>query len=154
MVTLVFSSLDYCNSLLAGASQGQLRRLQRLQNVAARIVARPPKMTRIAPILQRLHWLPVHHRIAHKILCTVYKCISREAPEYLRDLLEEYRPSLNLRSATKGLLTIPKARLRGYGDRSFSVIGPTLWNRENETVRKSPSLKIFKRQVKTRLFRT
>ena len=40
VITLVCSLLDYCNSLMAGATQGQLQRLQRLQNIGARIVAR------------------------------------------------------------------------------------------------------------------
>ena len=41
VLALVISRLDYCNTLLAGASQHQLEKLQRVQNRAARLVVRP-----------------------------------------------------------------------------------------------------------------
>lgn len=37
---LVTSKLDYCNSLMYGLSEAQLRKLQRVQNTAARIITR------------------------------------------------------------------------------------------------------------------
>ena len=146
------SLLDYCNSLLAGATQGQIQRLQRLQNICARIVVRPPKMAQISPILRDLHWLPVQRRIEHKVLCSVYNCISGAAPSYLRELLEDYNPSRNLRSATKKLMCVPHRRLNNYGCRSFSFVGPSYWNNIPEPLRKSPKLSLFKRGLKTYLF--
>ena len=73
VLALVVSRLDYCNALLAGASQHQLEKLQRLQNRAARLVARPHTPSggavHVTPILQRLHWLPVRQRVLQS-LCT------------------------------------------------------------------------------------
>ena len=36
--TLILSRLDYCNSLYAGCTQSTLRRLQRVQDCAARLL--------------------------------------------------------------------------------------------------------------------
>jgi len=50
---------DYCNSLLYGMSDG-LRRLQLLQNAAARLVSGACWRDHIIrPVLQQLHWPPV-----------------------------------------------------------------------------------------------
>jgi len=51
--------LDYCNSVLYGISDGLLRRLQSVQNAAARLVSGARRRDHITPVLQQLHWLPV-----------------------------------------------------------------------------------------------
>ena len=63
---LVTSRLDSCNSLLYGLPEKDLAKLQRIQNIAARLICRVPPSHHITPILQNLHWLPVNiasHRL-------------------------------------------------------------------------------------------
>ena len=60
---LITSRLDYCNSLLYGIPDNKLCRLQRIQNIAARITSRCSKHCHITPVLKELHWLPVKIRI-------------------------------------------------------------------------------------------
>ena len=79
-------------------------------------------------MLQSLHWLPVSERIDFKILCLTYKCLHDQAPNYLQELIQLYKPSHDLRSCSKGLLKIPDTHLKMYGDRSFAKAAPTLWN--------------------------
>jgi hypothetical protein len=59
----VSSKLDQCNSLLYGLPSKQLKKLQRVQNAAARVVTKVRKFDHISPILHSLHWLPVEARI-------------------------------------------------------------------------------------------
>ena len=68
--------LDYCNSLLFGISDGLLRRLQSVQNAAARLVTGARRCDHITPVLRQLHWLPVRQRVVFKIAGLV-ACISR-----------------------------------------------------------------------------
>jgi len=124
----VTSRLDYCNSLYCGLEQRSLRRLQGVQNAAARFLTGKRKRDQITPVLASLHWLPVSFRVQFKILLIVFKCLTNTAPPYLSDMLYSYTPARALRSADQLLLTVPKTRLITRGDRAFSVVGPRLWN--------------------------
>ena len=84
--TLVLSQVDYCNSLLLGISQYNLKKLQRIQNMGAQIIHRSSKYDRIIPLLQELHWLMIDDRITYKIAVIMYKCVNGTAPKYLADL--------------------------------------------------------------------
>ena len=90
---LVFSRIDYCNALLLGATEYDLTRLQRLQNRAARLIFLVGRDTPSAPLLRRLHWLPIRKRIEFKILTIVYKCVYAQAPEYLQNLITLNKPT-------------------------------------------------------------
>ena len=55
----VHCRLDYCNAILTGAAYGQIRRLQAVQNAAARLVSDARRHDHVSPILRSLCWLPV-----------------------------------------------------------------------------------------------
>ena len=59
-------------------------------------------------------------RIKYKLLILTYKALHALAPQYLSDLLEDYSPERNLRSADLGLLSVPTNTKRTVGDRAFS----------------------------------
>ncbi|KAL9954606.1 hypothetical protein ACROYT_G042170 [Oculina patagonica] len=82
----ITSRLDYCNSLLYGAPEHQIKKLQRVMNASARLVYRAPKYCHITPLLRELHWLPVRFRIDFKILLITFKILHGVAPSYLKDL--------------------------------------------------------------------
>ena len=68
----VTSRLDYCNSILYGLPKYQLSKLQRIQNMAARLITDTMKFDHIKPVLYNLHWLPVNYRIQFKILMITF----------------------------------------------------------------------------------
>ena len=70
------------------------------------------------------------------------------APAYLCDLLQQYVTKRVLRSATKELLAIPKAKTATYGDGAFSVAGPKNWNRLRTFYVKHKTLTVLKTVLK------
>lgn len=152
--TLLWSCcLDFSNSLLYGLPKKTIKRLQYVQNAAARMVALTPKHEHISPVLQELHWLPVEQRIIFKILLMTLKYLNSIAPSYLSDLVTRYIPKRNLRSANGHRLFDVKYNLRNYGFRSFSVASPQLWNDLPLVIRSCESLNDFKKKLKTYLLR-
>ena len=87
-----------------------------------------------------------------KVLLIFYKVLHGSAPEYMCELIHVKQPSRTLRSSHQLYLDIPAARLRSYGDNSFMVAGPVLWNKLPETVRNARTLAQFKSCLKTHLF--
>ena len=65
----------------------QIKKLQRLQNAATRVILRRRKNDHVTPALEKLHWLPVQYRILYKILIITYKALHGPAPSYLSTLL-------------------------------------------------------------------
>jgi len=84
--SFISSRLDYCNSLLFGIGAERIKRLQSIQNAAARLLSETRKFDYITPVLQNLHWLPVAWRIAYKVVMLVHKCLNGRAPSYLADV--------------------------------------------------------------------
>ena len=66
---LITSRLDYCNATLYGVIDSQHQRLQKMFNIATRILTLTPPSEDIETVLlETLHWLPVEQRIQYKIL--------------------------------------------------------------------------------------
>jgi len=63
----ISNRLEYCNAALCGITDTLLRKLQAVQNAAARLLTRTSRREHISPVLRRLHWLPVSRRIDFKL---------------------------------------------------------------------------------------
>ena len=149
----ISSKLDYCNALLSGLQKSQVKRLQYVQNSAARLLTSTGRYEHVTPVLRSLHWRPVSARIDFKILLLVFKVLNGLGPLYLCELLEPYIPNRNLRSSRKKLLIVPKCNLKTYGYRAFSHRAPTLWNALPDDIRQVDHIQTFKSKLKTHLFR-
>ena len=93
------------------------------------------KFHHFTPTLIDLHWFPIRNRIIFKILLLVYKSLNAKAPS--SDLLSFRRSSYSLRSVSNGDLVEPSSNMRTYGDRSFVVCAPRLWNSLPLSIRRS-----------------
>jgi hypothetical protein len=155
VLSLVISHLDYCNVILYGISQAEIGKLQRIQNMCAKLVLNRNMQDSSKQALYELHWLPIKARINFKILTYMYNCSVGNAPQYLIELLsiKESKRTLRSSDSSVGCYAIPYNKKKTFSDRSFSTVGPKLWNQLPINIRQSESVVTFKKQLKTHLFR-
>ena len=114
-------------------------------NTSKGVVCQGRKYDHITPILQELHWLPIHYRSVFKIILTVFKSLNTEAPEYLKRKLHYRQYSRSLHSVSNKLLKDPRSRTKTYGDRAFSNIAQRLWNSIPNDIRNITNIQTLKR---------
>ena len=114
------SRIDYCNTVLAGAPRTVTDELQRVLNVAARVITGTRKFDRgLGQILHdQLHWLDVPDRVLVQLAVTVHQCLNGRAPPYLSQHcipVSSADTRRHLRSANRHLLAVLCFRLNTYG---------------------------------------
>jgi len=141
--------LDYCNSLLYGVSNYLLQKVQSVQNAAG-----TRRCERIAPVLQKLHWLPARRRVEFKLECLVHQSLAGQTASYLASDIQftsdTSRPQL--RSASERICVVPRTR-NSFGDRSFSAAGPRVWNALPPHLQEDMNYRHFKHALKGHMFR-
>ena len=101
--------------------------LQRLQNMAPRLICNSACFCRITQLMFKLHKL----RIKYKILLMTYKAIHALSPYYIQKLVQAETKSLyNLRSNDDVLLAPATFKSnKTTGDRSFQLAAPFEWKK-------------------------
>ncbi len=171
--SFIFSHIDYCNALLYGVPNYQIKKLQRIQNMAAKLVFQQPKFSHVTPLLTQLHWLQVKDRIKFKVLILTFKGVHKLAPSYICDMFEQRSTKYSSRSSTSiekidfengeiknniksshiVCLNVPKTHRETFMERSLVVAGPVLWNSLPELLRRKTDFEKFKSLLKTHLFK-
>jgi len=107
-------------------TDGLLRRLQSVQNAAARLITGTRRCEHITPALRQL---PVRQCIQYKLASLAFCALLGLAPDYLAGdcLLVADSGRRSLRSAERRVCTVP-CQNNAFGDRSFAAAGPRAWN--------------------------
>ena len=105
--------------------------------------------------MKTLHWPPVRARIEFKICVLVHNIVHGGAPQYMKDMVNfKEKSSRFVRSDNKKyILDVPFTRRKTFRDRAFSKAGPLLWNSLLEELRVIENTEVFKKKLKTYLFK-
>ena len=138
-------------ALFRSLSKFNLRKLQCIQNSAARIISNTSRYTSITLVLKKLHWLPVEHR-------SVFKTATLHIgfPKYFPSYISSYCSSYSTRFSQSGgnFFVIPKFQpsihksVNQFGY-SFAFDAPTVWNALPDEICASPYLTSFRKHLKT-----
>ena len=110
-------------------------KIERLQNYAMRIILDETPRTPSAALIVRLDWTSLNKRRLNSPLCTVHRCVLRQAPEELINL------TLLLEDQTNYIFRDPftdKLRL------SFAFQGALRYNLLPQRIRRAPGVTSFK----------
>ena len=147
------SRLDYRNGLLCGITDELLCRFQKVQNNAARVVSGSKKTWSHYTSSKRTSLTAHQEKDWAQDSAFDFQIHARMCHLYLRELLVKQGNTRTLRSNTKNLLQIPLTNLKMLGDRAFCAYAPHLWNELADNIKAADSVKNFKKQLKTLLFR-
>ena len=75
--SFVFSSLYYRSTVWSNTSKRNIKKLQLVQNFAARIVLGLKKFDHISQGIRSLNWLPVNDKLYLNDAIMMFKCIKR-----------------------------------------------------------------------------
>jgi len=118
ITSLVFSKFYFCSTVWANTSKTNVRKLQKIQNFAARILTGTRKYEHVTPVLNNLRWLSVPAMLALYNAILTFKCLRGLAPMY-PGLRFNTRASVHGRNTRKkDMLDIP-AFNTAAGQRSF-----------------------------------
>ena len=140
---------NHCNALYVGLPLRLMRKFQMVQNAAARLLSGVRTHQHITSTLATLHWLPVCFRVDFKVLMITYKALNGLGPQYLAERLLPPRSTCTTWSSQEGRLRSLKPReVRKEKSKTPGLLGSGSFE-----IRLAPSLGIFKKQLKTWLFR-
>ena len=147
--SLVFSKLYYCSSVWSNTSVSNIRKLQGVQNFAARIVSGTRKFDHVSPALKDLRWIPVgspmHLYLRDAILA--FKSMTGQVPNYLSSNFISRGNITGRMTRSSSQLNIPLFKTKS-GQRSYYYRTVTLWNALKPHFKLSESPINFKRKMK------
>jgi len=149
VVALVLSRLDYGNSVLVVLPIYLVRRLQSVQNAAARLICR---LRRFDHVTGALAARPGERRQQERRV--TFKVMHGISPEYLGPVVHvaDLPGQQTLRSAGTNHLVVPPFKMSTIGTQAFPVASPHVWNSLPADITSAPSLSTFCQRLKTYLF--
>ncbi len=145
--TLALSHINYDITIWSTTNIKQLKRVQKLQNFAAKVaIGGASKFDHATSILNKLQWLSIRQKVIYKQCLTSFKIMNNQLPIWLFCFpLVRNVNSTNTRQ--QNLLHIPRTKT-DTGSRPITVRGPKLWNNLPSTVKECNSLHALKAELK------
>ena len=152
--SLVLCHLDYCSPVWSSANYGDLRKLQVVQNRAARLVLGCPMRTNITLMHDSLSWLTVLKRLSFNSLMLFKSVMSRSTPVYIHSQIffSNTAHGHNTRLASDGHLVIPRPRTN-FLKKAYSYRVISSWNSLPRELHFTDSRLAFKKYLKLFLSR-
>ena len=155
VTNLILSSLDYCNSALACATDADVRPLRLILNRSVRFIFKIRRTEHITSYLFKLHFLPIEYRIKFKIALMGFKIINNLSPAYLNEEFQMFEPTttLHLRTGIGRDRTMFDETLIQRRQNTIKTKLIVEWNKLPYEIRTVTTLSSFKNKLKTFYFR-
>ena len=136
----------------SSTTKKNIKKLQNVQNFAARIITRSRKFDRISPVLKELKWLSVQPMLICRDCILVFKCLRGFGPD---DLAKKFkmRSEIHIKDTRKkDKMDIPGYRTAA-GQRTFYYRAVSLRNNLPGSLTELTHLALFKKELMRDLLR-
>ena len=146
---IIQSHFDYaCSAWFPNVNLALKKKLQTTQNKCIRFCLQLGNRDHIgAKQFEEINWLNINDRFEQCVSVNIFKYFSNNSPLYMSEI---FYPARNRGMSTRNSLqklTQP-FRKTNQGQNSLSYIGPSVWNKLPEKIKKSSNLNTFKHEVK------
>ena len=150
--SLVLCHIDYCSIVWASAASGDRRKLQVVQNRAARLVLGCPIRSNVTRMHVCLSWLTVENRLCFNTLMLLKSVMCCKYPGFLNEqiVLRSAVHDHDTRSSSNGQLVLPCPKNNSL-KRSFIYRSLSLWNTLPYSLGANHSRVSFKKHLKLQL---
>ena len=145
--TLVISKINYCASVWSNTSDMNIKKIQLIQNCAARLITGLSKYDHISSTLESLNWLPMKEHLLYRDTILTFKCINGLAPSYLCDKFEKRNEIHDRDTRNNKKIQIPQYHTT-CGQRTFKYRATKIWNALDEQLKSINSVNLFKSKLK------
>ena len=149
---IVQPHFNYCSEVWDNLGQVNSRRLQKVQNRAARLITNMSNDTPAAEALAALGWSSLESQRAKTKAKQMYKVVNGMAPRCLADLFTRKNTvtNYNLRGSSTSL-QLPRPKTE-FMKKSFSYDGAKLWNELPESFRQIETYATFVNKINAHSF--
>ena len=146
----ILPHIDYCINIYGHACDTHIKKIQVLQNRAARLILQADWYTHGQDMLDELCWMNVRQRLYFHTGLLMYKVMHDMAPNYLQ-IFSKRETKYNLRSEGNDLLCLPQPHTN-MCKQSFLYHGSVVWNSLPAYIRDLPNISKFKVHFKRFIF--
>ncbi|XDV11531.1 hypothetical protein PO909_000447 [Leuciscus waleckii] len=147
--SLVLSHLGYCPVIWSSATQGHLKKLQIVQNRAARVALGCSFRSSVDKMHTCLGWIKVEDKLNISLLCYMHNALFKNNPKSFVDKLvfNGYCHGHVTRQVSSGVLVVPSARSNCM-TRTVLVRSSSAWNKLDLRTRQISNICNFKKTLK------
>lgn len=126
--SLAMSIINYCFKVWGATNDTQIKRIQKLQNFAARVaVGNVKKYDHISPVLKKLEWMKIKDKYVLDMCTLVFKTLRNKIPEWVYTF---YTVNSMSRATTRqGEDLFVERANTDIGSRQVHIRGPKLFNK-------------------------
>ena len=143
--------LNYCSTIWGSANITQIKRIQKLQNFAAKIACGGGrKHDHATPYINSLRWLKIIHKCNFDACLFIFKILNNCLPSWLVTInsVSDFNERM-----TRQLDNIYIPRTRTFtGERNLAIRGSRIWNSLPADIKHSSSIFNFKKKLKENFF--
>ena len=146
-ISFIRPILEYASEVWDNCSNTDSDRLEKVQLEAARIITGLPIYASKTSLYYETGWEPLETRRKNKKLRLMYQMINGYSPEYLLQLIPPMRAdATRYQLRNRYNISIPITSSEIYKN-SFIPSTIRLWNQLDESIRQSPNISSFKKQI-------